>query len=137
MESGGDFEMENNLENRGKDANADNVTEEESAGANETYKGSGIQEISNEQEAQKEFYDAAIDVPDEECDCEVPAGTVMRRYELWSGEAEYIKTTKPIVFKINRRHESNRDNNRLATFRGRTYHVLGKLRANIDGQYYY
>ena len=94
---------------------------------------SGIREMPDIEEARRRLYEFVINVSDEACDCKIPAFTVMARYETHLGETEYIETTRPIVFRINRRYEGatrpedyNRDNRRLATYNGRTYHIQAK-----------
>jgi|GEM_PF-3705129 len=77
----------------------------------------------------------AIDIPEEECDLEIPAGMVLARYEARKGQADWVEILAPVVARINaqfsfpgqkRPADYNRDNWRIATIQGERFHIQGK-----------
>jgi hypothetical protein len=80
-------------------------------------------EAENQAAAAQAFWEHSLDLPDEQCTFEVPAGTIMKSHET----GKYVETKVALSMSVDERGNTNYDNQRRASSAGGTFWIKGKF----------
>jgi hypothetical protein len=81
---------------------------------------------SSEAVKDEHWYEPVKDVPDKGGRFDIPAGTVLKRREVKSGETDYVRVRESFPAELDEKNPTNYDNWRVAQFAGRSFIMRAK-----------
>lgn len=80
-------------------------------------------EAENQENAAQNYWERPLDLPNEQCSFEMPAGTIMKSQET----GKYVEVKTATSMTVDERGNTNYDNQRQASSEDGTFWVKGKF----------